>query len=153
MKILKPGVLGVLFFLFYVNASAQTAVLNEPDRSKPRLFADLPEKMNLYVTDLESLLDLPLGSTVSRKLSDGFQFEGTVISRSDAQDAHVKSIVIRSTNKKGATFTFSRITDAAGNASFAGRIISLKNGDVLELVKEKGQYLFRKRELYDLVSE
>src|SRR5215213_3664542 len=98
MKKLKASAFGVLLTLCCIHAAAQQhqPPLNEPDRNKPRLFDHLPQKMNLKLSEVESVFDYAVGSAVNLQITDKFLFQGTVVSKSDAKDAAVKSIVIRS---------------------------------------------------------
>lgn len=153
MKILKISAICVLFSLIYLSASAQNIPLNDPDQNKPHLFADMPQRMRVQVSDLESLLNLPVGASVNTVLAPGFNFQGIVVSISPVSDAAVKSVVIKSTNRKGATLTFTKTINANGSVKFLGRIISMKNGDAFEMVKENDQYVLQKKNLSELVTE
>lgn len=155
MKKLKGIAFGVLLSacFFHAGAQEQKIPLNEPDNNKPLLFADLPQKMNLKLTNMESLLDKTIGTAVSIQASDDFLFEGTVVSTSDRQEASVRTVVIRSSNRPGALLSFTRTTGASGRVSYVGRIVSRNNGDAYEITEEKGQYVLQKKNLYDLMSE
>jgi hypothetical protein len=145
MKILKTYTLSVLLALCYLQSNAQTASvpLNEPNYNKPKLFADLPDKMNLNLTEAEALLNTPVGTAVNKQVTNQLRLQGTVVSVSDAQDPSVKSIVVRSSNRVGAVFTFTRIQHHDGNYSYVGRMISMQHGDAFEIVKENNQYVFK----------
>ena len=138
-----------------MHASAQESALplNQPNYNKPKLFADLPDKMPLRVGDLEGLFNLPVGKQITAMVANGFPFVGTVISKSDGADTSVKSIVVNSLTRQGATFTFTRITGKDGTVSYIGRMLSKANGDALEIAKEGDQYIIRKKNLYDLINE
>ena len=155
MKTVKTITIGILLTVCCLQSSAQHGVppLNEPDLNKPALFADVPQRMNLKITDLESLLDLPVGAKVNTAFSDNFHFIGTIVSKSDEHDNSVKSIVVRSTNRQGASFTFTKAKDADGSYNYLGRIISMKNKDAFEILKEDGIYILQKKNLYDLMNE
>lgn len=154
MKILKTSAFCVLFCVCYFISAAQGHVpLNEPNNNKPQLFSDLPQKMKLRITNLEDLLDLPVGASVKTFIADEFNFHGTVVSKSDAANAAVKSVVISSTNKKGATLTFTKTIQADGTVEYLGRIMSFKNGDAFDIVKENGQYVLQKKVLSELMTE
>jgi hypothetical protein len=56
--------------------------LNPTDYHKPKFYADLPEKATLRVSDLESLLYLPVGAKVNTMITAKFPLTGTVISTS-----------------------------------------------------------------------
>lgn len=155
MKILKTIATGVLLIVCTQHSSAQsqTIPLNEPDYNKPKLFADLPQKMTLNLLQLEALFNLPVGAAIDAQVSGNFRFQGTVVSRSDAQDPSVKSIVLRSSNRQGATFTVTKRTNEDGSSAYIGRMISMKHGDAYELILENGAYILNKTGLYDLFSE
>ena len=153
MKTFKTSAIGVLLIVCYLNSSAQKIPLNENFRNQPKLFADMPGSMKLKTLNLESLLDLPVGTSVNTFLTNNFNFQGTVVSTSPASNATVKSIVVQSTNRKGATLTFTRTVQPDGTIKYLGRIISLKNGDAFDIVKENDQYILQKKNLDELVNE
>jgi hypothetical protein len=155
MKILKAITFMALFTLclVHVNAQAPASLLNEPDYNKPKLFSDLPEKLTLNLTNMETLLSLSVGASVNTLMANGFPLIGTVVSKSNPKDATVKSVVIKSRTRQGAVLTFTRITAADGTISYIGRLISKDAGDAFQIVKESGQYVFRKQGLYDLINE
>jgi hypothetical protein len=109
--------------------------------------------MNLRLADMESLLNLPVGAQVNSQVAIGFSLVGTVVSKSDAKDALVKSVVIKSLTRQGATLTFTRITKEDGSYSYIGRMISKGSGDALEIAKEGTEYIIRKKGTYDLINE
>lgn len=155
MKLLKTGAAIALLTACYLHSPAQgtTPPINEPNYNKPKIFADLPDKQNLNLADLEALLHLPVGTQVNTKIAAGFRLAGTVISKSDPIDASVKSVVIKSSNRQQATLTFTRTTKQDGSISYIGRMISKEAGDALEIVKEGSNYIIRKKGFYDLINE
>ena len=102
---------------------------------------------------LEAVLDLPEGKAISVPLAKGARFHGTVVSKSNAYDPNVKSIVIKSTNRDGAAFTFARLRNEDGSFSYQGRILSRKHSDAFEIQLEDGQYVLTKTPLLDLLTE
>jgi hypothetical protein len=154
MKKLQMFALGaILTICFYQAKSQEITMPSEPDYRKPKLFADLPQKMNLKLTGLESLFSLAVGAPVDVSLSDNFNFQGTVVSKSDGKDASFASVVIRSTNRQGASFTFTKTASADGSFRYSGRILSLKNSDVFEIVKENDHYVLQKKDLSEMIRE
>ncbi|GAA4319495.1 hypothetical protein [Flaviaesturariibacter amylovorans] len=137
-----------------VGARAQKeAPLREPDLNKPKLFADLPAALPVSESLLAALLDLPVGKAITVPVSDRFRLEGTVVSRSDAADTCVRSVVLRSSVRGGAAFSLSRVCRPGGGYDWNARMLGYNGGDALELVSENGRYLLVKRGLYDLLSE
>ncbi|MDB5252929.1 MAG: hypothetical protein JWP27_2098 [Flaviaesturariibacter sp.] len=154
MKHLKTGALWISLLLCSLLASSQKpAPVNEPNYNMPKLFADLPQQIAVSIPALETLLGLSEGQAVSLPLVGNARLVGVVVSRSNPADSSVKSIVINATNRGGATFTFTRIRNTDGSFDYLGRILSYKNSDAYELVKEAGQYRLVKRHLYDIFSE
>jgi hypothetical protein len=155
MKILKTCAIGALLTVCYFHSGAQSqhVPINEPDHEKPKLFSDLPQKITIRITELDALLSLPVGSVINVMAADNFRFKGTVVSKSDGGDPSLNSIVLRSSNRIGATFTFSRRMLEDGSTVFAGRIISMQHGDAFELAFEKGEYVLNKTGLYNVFSE
>lgn len=153
MKQLKNCAICAFLLLcsFFVHAQDQHAPLNEPDLKKPKLFADLPQKMNLKVSEISTIFNHKVGAVVSYRLSNELMLEGVVVSK--AEDHQVKSIVIRSTNRPGAVFSFTKTQAKEGGDRFVGRMISRQNGDAYEIVKENGQYVLLKKDMHELITE
>ena len=154
MKTLKASALCVLFSLSFSLSFAQiTPSVKEHEANKPKIFSDLPQKIAFNIHMFEVLLDTETGSKINLLIAPGFNFQGTVVSKSDASDARVSSIVIRCTNRMGATLTFTRITNNDGSFSYNGRILSMKHSDAFEIIRENGQFSLVKKEFDDLLME
>src|SRR5437016_7321445 len=114
MRNLSIAVVGLCCICCVLCSSAQTnrtstkVPINEPDYNKPKLFADLPDRLDFSPEKISNLFDLQVGQAVTIPIHAGFDFSGQVISISD--DSKSKSIVIRSTNRLGARFIFTKIT-------------------------------------------
>src|SRR4051794_1442827 len=80
--------------------------INEPDLSKPRLFSNLPEKIQVNIADLDRLFGSQQGRPAPVNLSLGInaQLEGTVTSISSVTD-DLQTVIVRSTNYNGANLT------------------------------------------------
>jgi hypothetical protein len=156
MKTLKFTATCALFFLSFLYSNAQENLrINQPDYNKPKLFADLPQRMNITVSDMESLFDLPVGTAVMAKLTKDFPFKGTIVSRSGNVEDQVRSVVIKSTTntRLGAVLTFTKIRKEDGSFIYRGRIISKESIDAYEIVNENGQYILQKKNYYEMVRE
>jgi hypothetical protein len=154
MKNILSGTIFLFLLLSFTRVSAQTKPpLQEPDYNKPKLFSDVASKFAVDVNALETLLELGIGAQVNAPLTRGFNLAGTVVSKSDPTDISVKSVVISSSNRHGATMTFTRTHNEDGSYNYIGRILSYKNSDAFEIVKADGQYFLEKKNLYDLLSE
>jgi hypothetical protein len=154
MSILKACAFCAFLIACGISSFAQGKVpINEPDHNKPHLFADLPDHMPIRVSNLETLFNLEIGAPVNVTLSGNFHIIGSVISKSPEKDLNVKSIVIKSINRKGAIFTYTKTVKEDGTVKYLGRIISTRNSDAYEIVKEEDQYILKKKNLYDIISE
>ena len=127
--------------------------INEPNYNKPKLFEDLPQKMILTISAMEPLFDISVGTAVTAKLTQTFQFKGTIISKSADGKTAVKSVVVRSATRQGAVLTFTKITNQDGSFTYTGRIISMESIDAYQIVKENDQYILQKKNYYEMVRE
>jgi hypothetical protein len=155
MKKLKASAFSVLLIVCVMHAQAQEQKipLNEPNHNKPKLFNNLPQKINLKISEVTPVLDQAVGTSINIRFAENFPFQGTVISKSEAPDASVKSIVIRSASMQGASFTFSQTKNPDGSFKYIGRIMSRNNGDAYEIKLVNGQYILEKRNLYEMIAE
>ncbi len=155
MKNLSISVLTICLALSSISGFAQLQKkeipLNEPNYNKPKLFADLPDKVSFNPSDFSNLFDSKVGQSVNVPISASFDFSGQVISKSDKPKS--TSIVIGLINRPGARLIFTRVTDENNSIKYLGRIISLKHGDSYEIVTENNQYYFKKKGIYDLINE
>lgn len=158
MKYLKLSGFCLLFMLFCAVASAQNKVpVNEPDYNKPRLFKDLPDQIPVEIDELKSLIagTATTGKDVQLRSSDSkiSAFKGKVVSSASKYNNKMKSVVIRSDEFNGATFTLSSSTQPDGTVKYTGRIISFQHGDLYELEKQNDKYVLVKKNYYDLINE
>jgi hypothetical protein len=156
MKNQNIATLGVLILFCSISSTAQNAQhkivpVNEPDYNKPKLFADLPDRIDFDPSQFSNLFATPVGQSVNITLASGFNFSGQVVSKSDAVTS--TSVVVISTNRMGARLVFTKLTDSNSSIKYIGRIISLKHGDSYEIVSENSQYYFKKKGIYDLMTE
>ncbi len=136
-------------------AQNKTIPINEPDLNKPKLFANLPDRIPVTAADLDNLFGSDLGrpANLSLSMDAKTKFEGDVVSRSERSREGIQSVVIRSTNYNGARLTVSRRELPDGSFVYTGRILSFKHGDLYELQTLQGQLVLVKRNFYDLVNE
>jgi len=155
----NPSTIGFCFlflFSFFLSIAQEKIIpINEPDYKKPRQFETLPDKIVLNLSNINSLMKFEVGHSVNISLSDAtpFQFQGDVVSTADDNDNKIHSIVIRSSNYPGASLTISKISNPDGTTDLKGRILSFQHGDLFDLQKQNGQYVFVKRNFYALVNE
>ena len=157
MKFLKTSALGVLLSVCMLQVAAQQDTKKLPisqyDYNKPKLFKDLPDRINVPLKDFDNVFDFEVGKSVDLPFASNFQFSGTVVSKAEDVASNVKSIVIKSTNKVGATLALSRMINPDNTITYRGRIMSFKHGDAYEIANENGSYYLVKKGLYDLYEE
>ena len=158
MKNLRTIAACISIPLFSLCSSAQTGKtvpVNEPNYNKTKLFQGLPENIPVSMENINDLFNGEIGSSISLNLSndESFRFTGDVISVVSKYENTIQSVVVRSTNYSGARLTVSKITDAKGNISYTGRIISMQHGDLFELKNVDNQLVLVKRKFHDLVNE
>lgn len=157
MKFLKTSALGVLLSVCMLQVAAQQDTKKLPisqyDFNKPKLFKDLPDRINVPLKDFDNVFDFEVGKSVDLPFASNFQFTGTVVSKAEDVASNVKSIVIKSTNKVGATLALSRMINPDNTITYRGRIMSFKHGDAYEIANENGSYYLVKKGLYDLYEE
>jgi len=125
--------------------------VNEPDYNKPKLFGDLPERINFDPTVLSALLNTQVGQSINLAVTPLFRISGQVVSKSDDQNS--TSVVVRLINRPGARLIFTKLTDPNNSVKYIGRIISLKHGDSYEIISENDQYYLKKKGIYELMTE
>ena len=154
MKNLLTIVCCLCLSLYSIRSSAQQndAPVNKPDLNKPRLFKLSPQKISIQTDEITGLLSTAVGEPILLNLPS-FRFEGNVISAISKYENKIQTVVIRSSNFEGATLTISRITDEAGNIKYAGRIISMKSGDLYELKQVENGFALVKNDYNRVVVE
>jgi hypothetical protein len=152
---LLPGICLSLLLICATTSAQEKIQVNEPDLNKPKLFNTLPEKIPVHILDLQALINTGAGKEVSlaleRNTSTGFS--GKIVSVASKYNNNIRSVVIRSSNFNGATFTLSSSILANGTVKFTGRIISLQHGDLYELQEQDNQYILIKKNYHDLINE
>lgn len=133
------------------NVQDRTMSVNEPDYNKPKLFGDLPDRIDFDPTHLSALLITRVGQSVNLSLTPRFNISGQVVSKADDQNSN--SVVVRLSNRPGARLIFTKQTDPNNSVKYIGRIISLRHGDSYEIVSENDHYYFKKKGINDVVTE
>jgi hypothetical protein len=133
------------------NIQNRSVSVNEPNYNKPKLFDDLPERINFDPTILSALLNTKVGQSIDLAVTPGFRISGQVVSKADDQNS--TSVVVRLVNRPGARLIFTKLTDPNNSVKYIGRIISLKHGDSYEIISENNQYYLKKRGINELMTE
>jgi len=157
MKDLRTVVIiaGICCFTATSFAQESKVPINEPDYNRPAQFDQLPARIAVTTAELDQVIHFQAGkkATISFASKSSLQFEGQVVSVADHAEQKFQSVVFRSTNFPGASFTIAKRVDEEGVITYTGRIISFQHADLFELKKENGNYFLVKRNFYDLVNE
>jgi hypothetical protein len=128
-----------------------------PDTNKPKLFANMPDRIPVDMQELQSLFvgDAVAGKQVKMDFADHklAGLSGKIVSNTSKYDNKIHTLIIRSTNFSGATLTLSSSIQSDGTVKYIGRIISFQHGDLYELEKQNDQYVLIKKNFRDLVSD
>ncbi|MEO6314489.1 MAG: hypothetical protein ABIU63_10740 [Chitinophagaceae bacterium] len=145
------GTAAIMLMAF--TADGQSAPpLNQHPVEKTFLFNQLPEKITVPVSALQSIFSVTVNSNIIVSLGTQLKIEGSVIAKVAVTEDQL-SMNIRCTNYQNALLNISRITETDGSFSYIGRMVSLQHGDVLLLWEEKGQYSFiRQKQLLAMVE-
>src|SRR6185295_6223603 len=91
------------------NIQNRSVSVNEPDYNKPKLFGDLPERINFDPNALSSLLNTQVGQSISIAVTSKFSISGQLVSK--VNDQNSTSVVVRLTNRQGARLIFTKLND------------------------------------------
>ncbi|MBL7730672.1 MAG: hypothetical protein JNM88_05800 [Chitinophagaceae bacterium] len=129
--------------------------VNEPDYNKPKLFASYPDRIPVDLATISQFFAASTGAAIDVNIDAGssFRIAGSVVSVVSKYDNRIRSVVIRSSNFTGATFSISRILLDDGSIKYTGRLISRQYGDVYELQNISNHFVLVKRAYYDIVNE
>lgn len=155
MKFLSVIAFCMLFFrCLQAGAQIQKDVpVSQYNYNKPKLFKELPDRISFRINNLDTIFNKEIGKRITLSLSPDFLWQGTIVSKAEDAQANVKSIVIKSFNKAGASLALSRIINENNTITYRGRIMSFKHGDAYDLVSENGAYFLIKKNVYDLYEE
>lgn len=155
MKNLATGIYCLLLSVTVIPVMAQdNTPLNEPDLHKPRLFADLPDRIPVDI----SFIITSAGRAMSQSVVLPFPgrvnpMAGHIIARTEKYGGAITSVVVRMDNREGALLTLSQVRAGNGSVSYRGRIVSTKSGDCFELVSENGGYVMKRKDYNEMLLE
>ena len=79
MKFLKTSAIGVLLSVCMLQVAAQQDTKKLPvsqyDYNKPKLFKDLPDRINVPLKNFDNVFDLEEGKSVDLPFASNFQFD------------------------------------------------------------------------------
>jgi hypothetical protein len=156
MKTNQILVLSLLLLTTAFNANAQdpTIPLNEPNYNKPRIFNTMPDRIEITPEKLNELIATPNGQAANIPFNaQAGEIDGDVISAVSKYNNTIQSVVIRCADFDGARLTLSKVNMPDGTTKYTGRIISIRHGDLYQLIQEDAGWVLVKKNFYDLINE
>jgi len=158
MKKIRTSLLCVSMAVLSVAAAAQTGdtpPLREPDYNLPKSFETYPDRFAVDMTALSSLLSATADAPVDVNIAQAgsFRLTGRVMSSGTRNNGATRSVVVRAASFADARIFISRTLLDDGTLLYTGRMLRKGYGDAYELQSAGGQYVFVKRNIYDLVNE
>ncbi len=123
----------VLLLLF--SLLSLTAISQNSNGQKPKLFSIFPEKIDCNVNELSNAFAVTDNQSVSIPFASGFLFNGTVISNTVKYN-NMQIVVIKSAAFNNAIFVLTKITAAGNKIYYKGRIVNTNYFDGYELQKD-----------------
>ncbi len=148
MKQRTPYVLLLLLTLLSLTAMSQNS-----NGQRPKLFSSFPEKFDCAVSDFNAVFATPDKQEVNLALSANFLFSGTVISNT-VKYGNMQTVVIKSAFFENAVFVITKITAADNKVFYKGRIVNANYLDGYELKKDDlNNYQLVKFEIRKLLQD
>jgi len=123
-----------------------SAFSQQTGSTKPALFASFPSNLAISEQSILNILSLQREQELTLQFGNGFNFPCKVL-RTDADNARVKTVIIRSSSFDNAILQLSMFTDEAGAINYTGRIMNVRAADGYVLQKtSSGTYELKKFE-------
>ena len=127
------------------------ASIAQQSETRPRLFADKAQTINLDNTTLTNAITHLKGNSVTVNLSSNFQFTGNVIFNEKRND-QLQTMAIRSSDNSKSVLQISKLTNKDNSISYTGRIINPDAADGFLIKNNNGNYTLQKFEALDVLS-
>lgn len=122
---------------------AFTSTAQNGNNAKPKLFENLPSKIDCNSQDLERLFSKATGQTASISFQSNFIFNG-VVSSNIQQYSNLQTILIKSSQLDNTLLNISKATNADGTVEYSGYIINQKYYDGYQIANVAGNYSLSK---------
>jgi hypothetical protein len=120
-----------------------TAASYSQANTKPSLFANQADRIELSETMLRDAFNSRPGETITFNLSSTFTITGVVLSN-EAKYSNLTSVVVRATEFDNALLHISKVVNEDNSISYVGRIMNERAADGFEIKKEASGYSFQK---------
>jgi len=120
--------------------------------SKPKLFANQAERLEISETVFTNALNYSAGQNVTMFLAPGFSFTGVVMSN-DRKYSNLTTVVIRSADLDNSLFQISKIVNPDNTFYYSGRILNERSADGYEIKLETNGYSIQKFETAKILQD
>ncbi|MFN5134409.1 MAG: hypothetical protein ACK5DG_03760 [Chitinophagaceae bacterium] len=152
-----------LLFALLLSLSVSAAVAQEEisftsgrDKhdGKPQFFANLSQKFALKTGFIENMFSFKKDETVIVTVSEGFVFNGKVISKT-VESNGLEVITLESNQRKGLVLSVSKYTRPDGTVDYMGVITSREFSDMIMLEKDiiTGNYQWTRKNLSQMIAD
>lgn len=142
-----------ILLLITIIGNGQNPPVNQPSKNLPKAFSNLSDSISLDITGLTSLFSKKNGEKVLIALENKTVLEGVVQSVSAKYNNTLTTVAVKFAFPHSLLLTFSKIVEAPDTIIYRGLITGRNTGDCLELLQEKNQFKFIKRDINYLRAE
>lgn len=127
---------------------------HEKHDSKPQFFAHLSPKFSVKNGFVNDLLIAKLNDQLNIVVTEGFIFNGKVISKTNEGNG-LETITVESQQKKGLLLSVSRYIRPDGSADYTGVITSREISDIITMEKDAitGNYQWIRKNISQMISD
>lgn len=121
---------------------------------KPQFFANLSQKFALQTGFVENMFSLKKDETVNITVTQGFVFNGKVISKT-VESNGLEIVTVESNQRKGLVLSLSKFTMPDGTVDYMGVITSREFSDMIMLEKDMitGNYQWIRKNLSRVIAD
>lgn len=131
-------------------STASIAGYSQVNDVRPKLYASLPQSINIDQTKFENALSSAEGKEITLQLSPEFTFTGTVMSNFTKYN-NLHTVMVRS-NENATSILQITLVQNDNNSSYVGRIINSNAADGFEIKNNNGVYSLQKFETLKLLD-
>lgn len=132
---------------------AQNPPVNEPVNNLPKIFFGLSDSIKIEMSAFTNLFLKKGGESVVINLGNELVFDGTVQDNYTSYDNKLQTVTIKTILPYPLLITFSKVQIADDKIIYRSLITGRSIGDYIELILDKGQYKFIKKDINRLRAE
>jgi hypothetical protein len=147
---MKNPISYLLVSLFMI-LSSNTGVYAQATATKPSLFDNQPNEVEVSAATLANIINAAEGTPVTVSLTNTFFLNGLVVSNVQKY-SNLKTVIVKLLNYPDVTLSISKMSDIHTPEKYVGRIIGLKFSDSYELHLNNNIYTLKKQKTDNLVQ-